>query len=74
MNNEFDQTKLMDLTNRAINDIASSSSAILVILGERLGFYKALADSDKPLSSEELAKKTGTVERLVELHNARFRC
>ena len=65
MNNEFDQTKLMDLTNRAINDIASSSSAILVILGERLGFYKALADSDKPLSSEELAKKTGTVERLV---------
>jgi SAM-dependent methyltransferase len=62
---EIDQFKLMTFMHKALGDIASSSSAILVILGERLGLYKALADSNQPLTSAELATRTGTVERLV---------
>ena len=38
---------------------------MLIILGERLGFYKSMAQANGPISAEELANKTGTVERLV---------
>ena len=62
---EVDQTKLLEFMHKAIADIASSSSAILIILGERLGLYKTLSESKDPLTSNQLANKTGTVERLV---------
>ncbi|MGD1838729.1 MAG: class I SAM-dependent methyltransferase [Nitrososphaeraceae archaeon] len=62
---EVDQTKLLEFMHKAISDIASSSSAILIILGERLGLYRALSESEYSLTSNQLAKKTGTVERLV---------
>jgi SAM-dependent methyltransferase len=66
LSNEIDQAKLMTFMHNALGDIASSSSAILVILGERLGLYKALSESNQPLTSEELARRPGTVERLVK--------
>jgi ubiquinone/menaquinone biosynthesis C-methylase UbiE len=52
--------------NKAIQDIAASSTAMLVILGERLGLYKAMADENKYITFQDLAKKTGTNERLVK--------
>ena len=61
----IDQNKIQEFMNKAIGDIASSSSTMLIILGERLGFYKSMAQANGPISSEELANKTGTVERLV---------
>ena len=51
--------------NKAVGDIAGSSTAILVIIGERLGFYRTMAQANIPVSVKELADKTGTVERLV---------
>ena len=54
---EVDQTKLLEFMHKAIADIASSSSAILIILGERLGLYKTLSESKDPLTSNQLAKK-----------------
>lgn len=62
---DIDQTKLMEFMHQTLGDIASGASMILVILGERLGLYKALAEAKEPLTSEELAARTGTVERLV---------
>jgi hypothetical protein len=38
-------------------------SAVLVLIGDELGLYSALADGR--LSVEELAKRTGTNERYV---------
>lgn len=38
--------------------------AVLVLVGDRLGLYKAMGDS-KPVTSAELAKRTGTAERNV---------
>ena len=38
---------------------------MLVIIGERLGLYKSMAQSNSPVTVKELADKTGTVERLV---------
>ena len=51
--------------NKAVGDIAGSSTAMLVIIGERLGLYRFLAQANSPVSVKELADKTGTVERLV---------
>lgn len=62
---DIDQTKLMEFMRQTLGDIASGASTMLVILGERLGLYKALSEAEEPLTSEELAAKTGTVERLV---------
>ena len=36
-----------------------------MIIGDRLGLYKAIAESGQPITSEELAKKTNTNERLI---------
>ena len=58
---DIDQTKLMEFMHQTLGDIASSASTILVIIGERLGLYKALAEADIPLASDELATHKGIV-------------
>jgi SAM-dependent methyltransferase len=63
--NTIDQNKIQKFMNKAIGDIAGSSTAMLIIIGERLGLYRAMAQANSPVSVKELADKTGTVERLV---------
>ena len=63
--NALDQNKIQKFMNKAVGDIAGSSTAMLVIIGERLGLYRAMAQANSPTSVKELADKTGTVERLV---------
>ena len=62
---KIDEQKLHDFMLKAIGDIASTISAMLVIIGDRLGLYKAMAEPGQPITSEELAKKTNTNERLI---------
>jgi SAM-dependent methyltransferase len=62
---KIDEQKLHDFMLKTIGDIASTISAMLVIIGDRLGLYKAMAESGQPITSEELAKKTNTNERLI---------
>jgi 2-polyprenyl-3-methyl-5-hydroxy-6-metoxy-1,4-benzoquinol methylase len=61
----IDQNKIQQFMNKAVQDIAGSSTAVLVIVGERLGLYRAMAQANSPISVRELADKTGTVERIV---------
>ena len=63
--NKIDEQKLHDFMLKAVGDIASTMSAMLLIIGDRLGLYKAMAESGKPITSEELAKKTNTNERII---------
>ena len=63
--NVIDQHKMQQFMNKAVGDIAGSSTAMLVIIGHRLGLYSALAQANSPVSVKELADKTGTIERLV---------
>jgi SAM-dependent methyltransferase len=63
--NKIDEQKLNEFMLKAVGDIASTMSAMLLIIGDRLGLYKAMAESGKPITSEELAKKTNTNERLI---------
>ncbi|MGX9670516.1 class I SAM-dependent methyltransferase [Mycobacterium sp. HM-7] len=58
-----DEDKLNEFLGRAIGDMGAAISAGLVLIGDRLGLYKALAA--EPLTSAQLAEKTGTVERYV---------
>jgi 2-polyprenyl-3-methyl-5-hydroxy-6-metoxy-1,4-benzoquinol methylase len=62
---KIDEQKLHDFMLKAVGDIASTMSAMLLIIGDKLGLYKAMAESEKPITSEELAKKTNTNERII---------
>lgn len=52
------------LAERLFRDARSALELFTVYLGERLGFYRALADGG-PMTSTELAARTGTAERYV---------
>jgi len=60
----IDQSKLEAFAMRAIGDIASSYSGVMVSLGAKLGLYKAMAGAG-PLSASELAARSGCAERYV---------
>jgi SAM-dependent methyltransferase len=64
MHTAIDEQKLNALLGRAIVDFGAVSLAPLVLIGERLGLYKALAAAGA-LTSAELAARTNTHERYV---------
>jgi hypothetical protein len=59
----LDMNKLEPLLETVVNEIGAASNAALVILGDKLGLFRAL--SQGAVTSAELAKKTGTHERYV---------
>jgi SAM-dependent methyltransferase len=54
-----DQDRLGEFLGRAIGDLGATISAGLVVLGDRLGLYRAMADG-APVTAEDLAARTGT--------------
>jgi 2-polyprenyl-3-methyl-5-hydroxy-6-metoxy-1,4-benzoquinol methylase len=60
----IDEGKLNEFMGRAVGDIGAGLSAALVLIGDKLGLYKAMAAAG-PLSAAELAARTGTTERYV---------
>lgn len=61
----IDQNALEAFLGRAIGDAGAALSVLLSHLGDRLGLYAAMADS-QPVTAAELAERTGTTERLVQ--------
>jgi SAM-dependent methyltransferase len=61
---EVDTDRLNSFMGKMIGDIGAAMNASLMLLGDRLGLYKALAEKG-PMNSAELAKATGTAERYV---------
>jgi SAM-dependent methyltransferase len=59
-----DEAKLMDFMGKMVGDLGAAASAVLVDIGDKLGLYKAMAGAG-PLTSQELADRTGTNERYV---------
>jgi SAM-dependent methyltransferase len=64
MNQAIDEQKLNELLGRVVIDFGAVSLAPLVLIGEKLGLYRALAEHG-PLTSAELATRTKTHERYV---------
>jgi SAM-dependent methyltransferase len=59
-----DADKLTQFVMRAIDEVGATLNAALVVMGDRLGLYRALAAAG-PLSPADLARRTGTAERYV---------
>ena len=59
-----DEDRLNALLGQAVVEFGATANAALVVIGDRLGLYRELAAAG-PLSSSELAQRTGTAERYV---------
>jgi SAM-dependent methyltransferase len=59
-----DQAKLDEFMGRFVGDLGAALSAALVVIGDRLGLYRAMADG-QPVGPDELAERTGTDARYV---------
>src|SRR5439155_2519147 len=60
----IDEERLNALLGQAVVEFGATVNAALVVIGDRLGLYRELADAG-PLTSAELAERTGTAERYV---------
>jgi 2-polyprenyl-3-methyl-5-hydroxy-6-metoxy-1,4-benzoquinol methylase len=49
---------------KAVGEMGAAMNAALIVIGDKLGLYKAMSGAG-PMTSAELAKKTGTTERYV---------
>src|SRR6478752_1700401 len=58
----LDEAKLMEFVFRAVDEVGAALNCALVVMGDRLGYYRALAERG-PLTAPELAEATGTGER-----------
>ena len=60
----IDQDKLHAFMGKMVGDMSTAMSGALILIGDRLGLYKALA-AGGAATPDELAKRTGTAERYV---------
>jgi SAM-dependent methyltransferase len=61
---EIDGDKLMQFVFRTVEEVGATLNTALVVMGDRLGLYRAMAGAGA-LSPAELAERTGTAERYV---------
>ena len=61
---EINQGKLESFMGQAVSDMGAAISVPLFLIGEKLGLYKAMAGAG-PLTSEEVAERSGAAERYV---------
>ncbi len=59
-----DEAKLDEFMGKLLHDMGAAATGALVVVGDKLGLYKALA-AGGPLSPADLAARTGTAERYV---------
>jgi SAM-dependent methyltransferase len=59
-----DEDKLEAFVGQVITELGAIAAAPLVVLGDKLGLYRAMVDGD-PVTAADLAARTGTAERYV---------
>ena len=60
----INEAKLHEFVMKAVGEMGAAMNAALIIVGDKLGLYKAMAGAG-PMTSAELAAKTKTTERYV---------
>ena len=60
----IDGQKLEQFVFRAVDEVGATLNAALVVMGDKLGLYRALAGAG-PLTPVELSRRAGVTERLV---------
>ena len=58
----IDEQQLMGFVFRAVGEVGAALNCALVVMGDRLGYYRALAERG-PLAASELAELTATGEK-----------
>ncbi len=61
----IDEQKLMAFVFRAVDEVGATLNAALVVMGDKLGLYRAMAGSE-PLTAAEVAARSGAAPRYVE--------
>ncbi len=61
----IDENKLGQFMNQVVSDVGAAMSGALVVIGDRLGLYRAMAALG-PTTASELAKRTETTQRYVQ--------
>ena len=61
----IDEAKLNEFVGKFAGDLGAVLHTATVLIGDRLGLYKAMADGE-PVTAEELAERTGTDERYMQ--------
>ena len=61
----IDNTKLDSFLGKVVTDVGAAMSAALVVIGDELGLWRALAAAPAPVSPAELAHRTETSERYI---------
>ena len=61
---EIDEDKLHQFVFRAVDDVGATLNAAVIVTGDYLGLYRALAGAG-PLAATVLAQRTGTAERYI---------
>ncbi|ULJ81280.1 methyltransferase domain-containing protein (plasmid) [Rhizobium sp. C104] len=61
---EPDMQKLDALVGRLVGDVGAAMSGALVVLGDKVGIFKAMADGT-PMNVQQLSQKTGVKERYL---------
>lgn len=59
----IDMNKVHEFVGKALGDLGAAVGAALVVIGDKLGLFKAMRSG--PVTPAELAQKTGTAERYV---------
>src|SRR3954469_2196297 len=60
----LDPAKLEQFVFRAVEEVGATLNAALVVMGDRLGLYRAMAGAGA-LTPTEIAERTGTAERYL---------
>lgn len=60
----INEARLMQFLDRFVGDLGATMAAGNIVVGDRLGLYRALAGG--PLQPQELAARTGTAPRYVD--------
>src|SRR5580765_1944612 len=60
----IDEAELNAFMGRFVGDLGATINAVTVVVGDKLGLYRAL-DEAGPSTSDQLAQRTGTTERYV---------
>lgn len=60
----INEAKLHEFMMKAIGEMGAAMNTALILIGDKVGLYKAMAGS-APMTSAELAAKTNTTERYV---------
>ena len=59
----MDETQMMEFVGQAVADVGALLGGAMVVLGDKLGLYRAMAGTGAV--TVELAARTGTAERYV---------